>query len=72
MAKFFTVVIKFDDEANPDIGFKETLLGGEVVGIAAYDAMSALHIAEKALENSYDDSCEEALKAINDVFLNKT
>ena len=66
MAKFYTVVVKFEDGVEPEkIGFKEPLFGGEVVGIAAYDVMTAFDIAEKALENSFDASCDDAIEKIN-------
>lgn len=66
MAKFYTVVVKFDDGVKPEkIGFNDKLFGGEIVGIAAYDVMRTMDIAEKALENSFDESCADALEIIN-------
>ena len=63
MAKFFTIVVKFEDGVEPEnIGFKEPMLGGEVVGIAAYDAIAAFDIAEMALKNSFDASCDDAIE----------
>jgi hypothetical protein len=66
MKKAMTIVVVFEDGAKPEkVGFGDKVCGGEVVGLAAYDLMYTMEIAEQVLEESYDDECREAMEKIN-------
>lgn len=63
--KTMTIIVKFADGQEPErVTFGDKVLGGEVTGLAAYDMMHTMEIAEGALENSNDDKCIDAAERI--------
>lgn len=61
-----TIVVKYKDDDTPEpVTFGDKVLGGEVTGLAAYDLMHTMEIAEGVLEESYDSACVEAMEKIN-------
>ena len=66
--KKMTIVIKYEDDQKIEpITFDDNLLGGRVVGLAAYDLMTSLEIAEEGLSSSDDWECKEAITKMDNV-----
>lgn len=61
--KYMTFVVQYEDDQEPhNFHFGEKLMGGNVVGIAAFDALSVLDVAEKAIDQTHNGFCNSARK----------
>ncbi len=68
--KMMTIVVKFEDGSKPrPVTFGDKVLGGEVTALASYDLMETMEIAETALEESTEECCSDAKKAIEKVIV---
>ncbi len=66
--KEVTIVIKIPEgsEFKP-VTFGDEVCGGEVTGLAAYNLMETMEIAEEALETHDNEFCMDAMHEINKV-----
>jgi len=68
-----TIVIYFEPGERPEsLQFGDELAGGKITALASYDAISALEVAEEALERSLDDVCIEAYDTLMRIESGKT
>ena len=64
--KAMTIVVYFKDGQAPEpVTFNDTVLGGEVTAMAAYDVMHTMEIAESVIDYSSDPACVEAREKID-------
>jgi len=64
--KMMTIVVKFEDGESPTpVTFGDKVLGGAVTGLASYDVMHTMEIAEDLIENSTDNKSIETMEKIN-------
>ena len=64
--KAMTVVIYFEEGQQPErVTIGEDYMGGKITGMAAYDMMHTMEIAERAIENSNEDQCVQAVEEID-------
>ena len=64
--RYMTVIVEFEDGGKTEpVDFSTRVLGGKVVGLASYDVMAAMEIAERAMDGSKDDSVIGASEEID-------
>lgn len=63
-----TIVVTFadDDAGRLPVDIGNPLLGGTITGIATYDLIHTMEIAEAALESQNPDECIDAIEKIED------
>lgn len=70
--RYMTVVIALDEkQAPPPVTIDTEVFGGRVTALAAYDAISALEVAEEAVESCDREECELAAERIQHIELQR-
>lgn len=70
--RYVTVVVELEDgKAIPPVSIDTEVFGGRVTAMAAYDAISALEVAQDAVEECDREGCELAAERLQRIELNR-